>query len=200
MKKIKWKIIIVTCILCFASAIPGLLMWEKLPDIMPIHFNINNEPDNFASKTMAILIFPFLMAGMQTLCCVITDIKSRNNKFEYAAKWIIPIMSIILQISMVMFATGKSVDIRRVAVALVSLEMIVLGNYMPKLDYIKNYKIDAQKARKINRFTGFCFVIMGVLGVVSLLFSAWVSVVWLLMMIAFAICLAVFTMIKIKKQ
>ena len=102
MKSIKWKSLIITCIVCFLPVFLGIALWDNLPDIMAIHFNINNEPDNFASKGFVVFVLPLLMVFLQAICCFINDINAQKHgerkKFERVTKWIIPIMSIILQI------------------------------------------------------------------------------------------------------
>ena len=48
MKFIKWKILVITSVVCLLPIIMGIAVWDKLPDTMAIHFNINNVADNFA--------------------------------------------------------------------------------------------------------------------------------------------------------
>ena len=204
MKNIKWRILFITSLVCLLSVLPGVIMWNSLPESVPIHFNINNEPDNFAPKAVAVLLIPFLMLAVQIFVCVICDISSQKHgqskKLENVTKWIIPIISVVLQIATVMFAAGKQVDIRRVAVALVSLEFLFMGNYLPKMNYIKNYKIDTATARKINRFCGITMVILGVMGLVSLLLPTGASIVWLALTLLSVIVILIYTLIQIKKK
>ncbi|ADT84707.1 SdpI family protein [Thermococcus barophilus] len=35
-----------------------VLSWDRLPEIVAIHFNIAGEPDNFAQKTLGVFLFP----------------------------------------------------------------------------------------------------------------------------------------------
>jgi len=35
--------------------------------------------------------------------------------------------------------------------------LLVIRNYLPKFDYIKNYDVEVEKARKINRFIGIVY-------------------------------------------
>lgn len=53
------------------------------------------------------------------------------------------------------FGLGYDVDVRNVVVLIVGVMFLFIGNYLPMLDYIKNYDIDSQKARQINRFIGY---------------------------------------------
>ncbi|MBE7029158.1 MAG: DUF1648 domain-containing protein [Ruminococcaceae bacterium] len=141
MKMIKWKILLITVIVCILPVLLGLILWDKLPDTMPIHFNIYNEADNFSSKGFAVFILPLIMVVGQFFSCFIYDINAYNNgeriKFERVVKWIIPVMTIILQTIIIGYSLGYNIDIRRVVALLVGVMFIVFGNYFPKLDYVK---------------------------------------------------------------
>ena len=163
MKFMKWKSLIITCLVTLLPIVAGVVLWNQLPAEIAVHFDINGNPDNFASKGFAVFLLPLLMALLQIICCVINDIKAYQHgprvKFERVTKWIIPCMSIVLQAAIFAFALGKNVDMRAVAMIVVGVVMIVTGNYLPKFDYIKNYNLDTEKARKINRFIGFSQVL-----------------------------------------
>jgi len=190
MKSIKWKSLIITCIVCFLPVFLGIALWDNLPDIMAIHFNINNEPDNFASKGFVVFVLPLLMVFLQAICCFINDINAQKHgerkKFERVTKWIIPIMSIILQIITLGYGLGWNIDIRKAVALIIGIVFLVIGNYLPKFDYVKNYNIDTQKARKINRFIGFETVIMGILILVSIFLPPIATVIWLILLIPYA--------------
>lgn len=196
MKYIKWKNLLITSMVCLLPILLGVALWNDLPDTMAIHFDINNEPDNFAPKVFVVFGLPVIMMVLQAICCVTNDINAKKygecRKIEKLTNWIIPIVSIVLQVITLCYGLGFNVDIRRVAILIVSIIFIGIGNYMPKLDYVKNYKIDSEKARKINRVVGFEMVIMGVLGVVSILLPPVASVVWLILLIPFAVISAIY--------
>ncbi len=191
MKFIKWKSLVITCIVCILPIFLGVAVWGELPENMAVHFNVYNEPDNFASKEFAVFGLPLLMALLQVVCCFINDINAHKHgerkKFERATKWIIPIMTVVLQMTLLVYGLGKNVDIRKVAALIVGTVFLVIGNYLPKFDYVKNSDLDGEKARKVNRFIGFATVIMGVLMLITLLLPPVATVVWLLLLIPFAI-------------
>ncbi len=191
MKFIKWKTLIISCTVCLLPILLGIALWNELPASIAIHFNMYNEPDNFAPKGFAVFGLPLLMMAMQIFCCLITDINAERHgeskKLERATKWIIPVMTVILQIITLGFALGWNIDIRKVAVLLVGILFLVTGNYLPKLNYIKNYNIDAEKARKINRFTGFTTVIMGILMLITIFMPPTTSIVCLILLIPYTI-------------
>lgn len=190
MKFIKWKSLIITCIVCLLPILLGIALWDNLPDTMAIHFNINNEPDNFSSKGFVVFGLPLLMVLLQMFCCFINDINSHKHgeriKFERATKWIIPVMTVILQVITLGYGLGFNIDIRKVVAVIIGIVFLIIGNYLPKFDYIKNYNIDSEKARKINRFVGFETVIMGFLSLGSIFLPPIATIIWLFLLIPYA--------------
>ena len=190
MKFIKWKSLVVTCIVCLLPVFLGVYLWDALPDEIAIHFNLYNVPDNFASKVFVVFGLPALMAVLQIFCCIINDINARKygerKKFEMATKWIIPAMSVVLQTITLGYGLGWSIDIRKAVALIIGIIFLIIGNYLPKLDYVNNYDIDTQKARKINRFIGFETVVMGLLSFVSIFMTPIATVIWLFLLIPYA--------------
>ncbi|MBO5454848.1 MAG: DUF1648 domain-containing protein [Clostridia bacterium] len=203
MKFMKWKSFVITGVVCLLPIFLGLILWDKLPDYVAIHFDINNHPDNFASKSFAVFAMPLLMVVLQFFCCFVNDINAyrhgERKKFEKVTKWIIPCLTIILQTVTLCYAIGFDLDIRKVTSILVGIIMLVIGNYLPKFDYVKNYDVDTEKARKINRFIGFETVIMGVLFLISSLLPPIVSLCCIIMLIPFVIIAVVYTVKVIRE-
>ena len=197
MKQIKWRSLIISCLICLLPILFGLSLWEKLPDEIAIHFNINNEPDNFASKGFAVFGLPFLMVFAQIFCCIVTDLNCRkhgeNTQFEKVSKWIIPVITILLQIITFAFALGKNIDIRRCALLIVGILFLILGNAISKLDNVKNYNIEPDKAKKINKVMGCSMVILGILAIITTLFPPIASIIWLISLIPYGIFITVYT-------
>ena len=191
MKFMKWKILIITCIACLLPILLGLALWQELPDTMAIHFNMYNQPDNFASKGFVVFGLPVLMVVLQIFCCLVNDINAHRHgekkKFTLATKWLIPVMSVVLQTLTLGYGLGWNLDIRRIAMLVVGGIFLVIGNYLPKFNYIKNYDLDTEKARKINRFIGKMAVVLGVLAIITIFLPPIFSVAWLFLLIPYAI-------------
>lgn len=190
MKIIKWKILLITCAVCLFPILFGILAWDALPEQMAIHFNIENQPDGFASKPFAVFGIPWLMVLLQIFCCAVNDINAAKHgtrvKFERATKWIIPCMTVILQALTIGIALRMPIDVRRVVSVLVGAVLLTVGNYLPKFDYIKNYDLSAEKARKINRFIGFETVVLGVLFILSIFLPPVYAVACIFLLIPYA--------------
>jgi len=203
MKYIKWRSMIITCVVCLLPILLGVAVWDELPQQIAVHFDMNNMPDNFASKGFAVFGMPILMMFLQIFCCIINDINAKKHgerkKFELATKWIIPVMTIFLQIITLGYSLGWNLDIRKCAAVIVSGVLIVIGNYLPKLDYIKNYDINSDKARKINRFIGFESVVMGILFLISIFLPPIATVICVFLIIPYTI-IAVIYSVKIIRE
>ena len=191
MKFFKWRIFIITSFVCLLPILLGISLWDKLPDIMAIHFNVYGAPDNFASRGFVVFGLPMLMVVLQAFCCFINDLNEHKHgerkKLETVTKWIIPCMTIALQVITLGYGLGWHLDIRKAASFIVGCVLLVIGNYLPKFDRIKNYDIDAEKARKINRFIGYETVVMGLLFLISIFLPPISTVISIGLLIPYAI-------------
>ncbi len=204
MKFINKKILIITSLVCLLPVIAGLVLWNRLPESVPVHFDINSNPDSFAPKWFAVIMIPVILAVFQTVCCIGVDYESAKHgsskKIGIVSKWIVPLMSVIINVAIYIYALGIKVDIRVVACIAVGFIFLIIGNYLPKLNYIKNYSIDTEKARKINRFSGFEMVILGLLFAVSAFLPPYASVACLVLMFVFILVGVFYGIYVIKKK
>ena len=181
----------------------GVSVWNELPEQMAIHFDINGEPDNFAGKTFVVFGLPVIMFALQIYCCVFNDIvshkKGERKKLETVTKCITPYITIIVYVITIGYSLGWNLNIRKIALFLVGSIFIVTGNYLPKLDEIKHFNVDTEKARKINRFIGYQTIILGILFLIGIFLPPAFSVFCLIFMIPYFIVGIVYAIIVSKK-
>lgn len=208
MKKIDWKTLIITCIVCLLPILFGVIFYERLPEIMPIHFNMNNEPNGFASKNFALFGLPALMAVLQAFCCIISDIngdkKGKKPKFVVIIQWIIPILSVVISVITIEVPLGSTVDVRKSILLVLGILYMIIGNYMPKMSYEdmkgkmhpmpKNEKL----YRKTRRLMGYTFVIFGFILLVSIAFQPIIS--WIVIIMLVVVLLMECTWIHVKNK
>ena len=191
MKFFKWRIFIITSFMCLLTILFGVVVWDKLPETMAIHFDMYNNPDNFAPRGFVVFGLPVLMVLLQAFCCFVNDINAykhgERKKFSTITKWIIPIMTVILQTFTLGYGLGWNFDVRIVAALIVGGVLIVIGNYLPKFDYVKNYDLETEKARKINRFIGYETVIMGAMFIISVFLPPVATVGCIFLLIPYAL-------------
>ena len=55
------KLIIITSLLTLLPIPVGLLLWNKFPETMAIHWGITGQADGFASVPTAVFLMPLIM-------------------------------------------------------------------------------------------------------------------------------------------
>ena len=200
MKAIKWKLIIITNLICLFPILVGIILWNRLPETMAIHFNINYEPDGFASKVFVVFIIPFFMALLQTFCCIANDItitKYKCNKSIYLiSKWILPFVSVILSIATFVFNMGHNINIHMVVSLLVGCILVLSGLTLSNSNYINIHQkeINLQKEKKVNKFLGIESVIIGALFIISAFLPKKFSIVCLILLIPYSVIGIIYTL------
>jgi len=212
MKKINFKVLIITCIMCLVPIIFGLIFYDSLPDSVAIHFDINNNPDNFCPKEFFVFGVPVVMILFQIFCCIVTDLKDEhpeaNKKSVTVMKLIIPVITVVMYVVTFMYAMTIGIDIRVVVMIVLGVMFVIIGNYIPKVVGTKNINFhfnvfeikDEKLNNKIKRVTGYILIVDGFLFILSALFQPIVSVALVGVVILQSIVLFVYTIIKSKNE
>lgn len=197
MKKIRWKSLITTCIVTLIPMLIGIIFYNQLPKNIPVHFNINNQPDNYASKEFALFGIPSILVLFQIVCCVGCDLKRREgeemSKFESSARWWIPIISILVGVLLVEYPLRVRLDIRMYLCMVVGVLAIITGYYFPTMNYesskgkLNPYPKDEKTFNLFVKVIGYTFMLFGVAIIVSIKFTPIISViviaVWVIVII-----------------
>ena len=205
MKKIDWKILIITSLICIIPIIFGIVLYEKLPDQMAVHFGINNEPNEYAPKEFALFGIPIFMTLLQIVCCIFSDLleqKRQNKKYISIYKWIIPIIGIVCYLTMIAYGTGINLDMRMIVCITLGILFTILENYLPKtipnkfqLTYMRK-----EHWEKIKRPVAYFFVVMGLLFVISTFLNPLVSFALVGVIIIFAVVLVMYSIYLFHKD
>jgi len=197
MKKINWNFIIFTCLLCLMPICLGLYFYEELPESMVIHFNINNEADNWASKNFALFGFPIIMVVLQAFCCIVSDIaenkKGNSPKIVKIMKWFIPMVTVLIYTLTILVGLEKTVDVGKVVTIFLGIMFIIMGNYMPKMSYadakgnINPLPKTEKDFKKMIRLFGYSFILGGILMFGAIFISGKAAFITIL-----GLCLVVF--------
>ena len=197
MKKINWKILIITSIVCLLPIILGILVYDSLPEEIAIHWNIENEPNNYTSKAIAVFGLPIILTLLQIFCCVVSDIneikKENKPKFVEIIKWVIPIIDIMTYFSTIGIALGYDIDIRKCVCVFLGLIFMVLGNYFPKMSYedakgkIHPMPDNEKSFKKMSRMMGYSIVIFGFALLISIFFKPIISCLVIVLIIVVSV-------------
>ena len=65
---------IIVLVLIAAATVAGLLLWNRLPDQMASHWNINDQVDGYMSKTWGVFMMPLITVGLFVIFLVVPSI------------------------------------------------------------------------------------------------------------------------------
>ena len=91
------KTLIITTIISLLPVLAGLILWDRLPEKLPMHFNAAGEVDGWAGKAVGVFAMPAFFVAVQWLCAVGSfkmDPKAGNinEKLMGLVLWFIPVM------------------------------------------------------------------------------------------------------------
>jgi len=180
------KMILLTSFLVLIPMIVGLILWNKLPEEIPIHFNSAGEPDNYSSKAFAVFFIPLFLWVMHLLTgfIILADPKKQNihDKVFLLSLYIVPSAAVFGALVMYTGALGLPVSINMLGNLFVGIVFIVVGNYLPKTrqNYTIGIKIpwalnDAANWNKTHHFAGIIWIICGAI----LIINAFLDIIWI---------------------
>ncbi|HEM6210468.1 TPA: DUF1648 domain-containing protein [Streptococcus suis] len=173
MKKIDIKTLLATSSIFLLIAVLMICYYKALPDSMVTHFGVNGEPKGTMAKYMMILT-PLSFFCVHLFICVLYDVKGiGTTPVIRVVKWFFPLLALIIQVSLLWYNLGGELDYRRLVVGLLAVYYMVIGNYLPKEELDSKTNEIERKGRK---YVGYYSIIGGLLQLVSLLGSAPVSI------------------------
>ena len=209
MKKVNLDILLITCVLCLVPILFGLYFYPELPEMVPVHFNISNNPDGFMSREIFVFSLPIIMMVMQVLVCIILDLRSKNthsNKSLLLYKLMLPAISIVLYVISILYAINFGIDMFKVALTILGVLFIAIGIDLPNNTgtYINFPKInDEQVYKKAKEVFGVIYIIDGLLSLMAAMFNSQCLIAIMLLVLIEAIGLLLFATwynIKLKRK
>lgn len=180
------KMIFLTSLLVLIPMLVGLILWNKLPEEIPVHFNSAGEADNYESKSFAVFFIPLFLWAMHLLTGFITlaDPKKQNinDKVFLLILYVCPAAAVFGTLVMYTGALGVSVSINMIGNLFLGIVFLAVGNYLPKTrqNYTIGIKIpwalnDAENWNKTHRLGGIVWLLCGIV----LLINAFLDIIWI---------------------
>ena len=180
------KKIVLTSVITLLPIIVGLIFWNRLPEKVPTHFNLEGEVDGWSSKAFAVFGIPAFIFAMHIACTIAAsfDPKSKNieGKPLNLVLWICPMVSAVVAIVTYPTALGYKINVTFIMLLYVSVLFITVGNYLPKCrpNYTIGIKVpwtldDEENWNKTHRFAGKLWVICGIITLVT----AFLNIPWI---------------------
>ncbi len=144
MKPITKKEILPISLIAFIILV-SVFLYPSLPDKIPSHWNIKGEVDAWSGKNLTVLFLPGITLGIYLLMLLIPSIDPlRKNypKFTVPYFWfrtIFVLFFVLLYLYTLWAAMGTELNINYFIIPAVSLLLIVIGIFIPKIK--KNYFI-----------------------------------------------------------
>ncbi|MTB64130.1 DUF1648 domain-containing protein [Streptococcus sp. zg-86] len=133
MKKIDWKMLVVTSSLFLIPLVLVSLYYGQLPAVLHTHFGADNVANQTSSKWMSLIFIPLLAFLFHVFLCIALDVtKNGQVPVVKVGKWMMPILTILVMVTILWYNLGNQVDIRRLVVAFLAGVYLIMGNYMPK--------------------------------------------------------------------
>ncbi len=131
------RTLIITTIIILLPVLAGVLLWNRLPEQFPTHFNAAGEVDSYSSKAFGVFVVPLLLAALQWLCVIGSlkmDPKAENleGKVFSLVLWIIPVLSVVMNALVYCTALGMNMKVQMIVPLLTGLLMVIIGNWLPK--------------------------------------------------------------------
>ncbi|MDX1627732.1 MAG: SdpI family protein [Fulvivirga sp.] len=179
------KSIIKEGILILITLLPLLALafyYEKLPQSVPIHFNLEGEADNWADKSNLFYIFGGINLLLYFLLLIVPKIDPKGKIKQMGNKYFLIRLVVMLLISalwLVMLYTAHEGSISSIKFfpLIIVLFVIIFGNYMQSMK--PNYFVgirtpwsleDEYNWKATHRFGGRLWMIGGVLILIAMVF------------------------------
>lgn len=169
------KTLIITSAISLLPIIAGIILWDRLPEKIATHFDVNNTPNGWSSKAFAVFGLPLIIVALEWICMLATkmDPKVKNIDDSVMMKivlWMMPCLSVLLSTLTYTYALGYQIKIGMIIIAFMGILFIVMGNYLPKCkqSYTVGIKLpwtleSSENWNKTHRLGGRLWVIGGMI-------------------------------------
>ena len=198
------KSLFVGIVICLLPILIGVYYFDVLPDQIAVHFNFKGEPDNFVSKTRAIIEIPVFFTVVQIIISLVVDFDKTPKKGALIIKGIVPILSVLVQGGIVEYALDNNFNVPQLAVFIIGIVLIILGNYLPKKEFWGKYNFNlfglekGVNEQKVIRVYALYMTFSGVAIFISGFFSSMVALVLIVIIAIFSTVLPFYLVKKYK--
>ena len=163
----------ITFLVTLLPIFAGLLLWNRLPDQLPVHFGVDGAADGWSGKGFAVFGIPLMMLFFQVVIRFATMLdknnQGHNRKVMDLVGLIFPGMSIVFAVIIYAQALGKELNLASLLFAVLGLFFIAMGNWMPKIKQnatlgikIKWTLYSEENWNKTHRFAGWIWTFGGI--------------------------------------
>ena len=117
----------------------GLWALPRLPERVPVHWNLAGEADGFGAPWPHAVLLPALALGLWALLLalpLVDPLRRNYGRFPATLKlfrWLVPLLCVGLHLAATLSSLGLPVDHGAAVRAILAIAFVVLGNSMGKL-------------------------------------------------------------------
>lgn len=122
------------------AAAASVWAYPRLPPRVATHWSFSGVPDGYSSKLLAAVMLPAMILGLRALLCVLPRIDPKGDNYRKFAStyWlifngVIAFMAVI-HVAILAYGLGAPVRMDRVAAVGVGVLLIVVGNYLTRVE------------------------------------------------------------------
>lgn len=127
----------VSLIAILAMFITALIVWQRVPGSLPVHWNAAGEIDRYGNKFEGLLLMPLVALGSYLLIIFLPKIDARRKEQDpMLLSFIALIMTLLLvciYFTTIAIIFGYDIELPRVVTLAMGVLFILLGNIMPKV-------------------------------------------------------------------
>lgn len=194
--KTNWKSQLPTLTVVLAMWALAAWAWPRVPDQMPVHFNLAGVADRAGSRAEGLLLLPSAVSVLYALLLIWPRVDPRRGTFALFARPFalvrLTVFALFLLVygSLVAIALGRPVKVDSIISVAGAIAIVLLGNYLPKIQ--PNWIIGVRTPwtlssdlawRRTHRLAGPLFVVTGLVSLVAALFRPAVAAYLMLSLI-----------------
>lgn len=168
--------VIIRALALLSMIVAGWMLYDQLPETMPVHWNFAGQPDGYGSRDVTVWTFPLITFGLMLLFWALPKIDPKREKYEkFLGVWNLIQTVLVLFFAYMYYISliagiNPSINVGQWVVGGVGVMFVLMGNYMGKIrqNYFVGIKTpwtlnDEEVWNKTHRFGGWCFVIAGLI-------------------------------------
>jgi uncharacterized membrane protein len=125
-------------VMAVLAALLSAVAWTRLPQQVPVQWNLDGEPDRFAGRLVAALLIPAVMLVLWALMRWLPTIDPRRQNYasfsrayELTVNAVLGAMLVIHAVSLGL-ALGYPLPVQRIAPVVVGSLLVVIGLFLPQ--------------------------------------------------------------------
>lgn len=177
------KSALLTSAVILLPCVAGIVLWNNLPQQMPIHWGLNGQADGFSNRAFGVFGVPLIFLVFHLICLWFSSCENKKrNQTQKAINitlWIFPVMSLAVGAMTYSFALKLELNINFYITLFIGAIFILMGNYLPKVkqNHLLGIRVkwtleNEENWNKTHRFGGKIFVICGIIIVFTAFFSS----------------------------